>query len=99
VTTTWELRSGETLLGLVTISGGDFPWTFAHLTAAAAFAEVQPLFDRAAHLLDSGDVEAWEDAQAAVDALDLRLLEQNTGRAVIPVGLHIRGDEASFRAS
>jgi hypothetical protein len=95
--TTWELKRGATTLGFVTIYGGDFPWHDAHFTAAPAFAEVKPLFDRAAQLLDSGDVEAWEGACDAVDALGVRLVEPSTGREVIPVGLHIRGDKASFR--
>jgi hypothetical protein len=96
MTTTWELRKGETLLGFVTIYGGDFPWHYAHFATTPAFADVKPLFDRAAQLLDSDD-EAWEDAYKAVDALDVRLVDQRTGRVVKPDGLFIRGDEASFR--
>ncbi len=79
MTTAWELRRGETLLGFVTIAGGDFPWHYADFVATPAFAELKRLFDRAAELMDS-DREAWEEAQDAVDALGIRLVDQRTGR-------------------
>jgi hypothetical protein len=41
------------VLGFMTINGGDFPWLYVDF--APAFAEVKPLFDRAAQLLDSDD--------------------------------------------
>jgi hypothetical protein len=94
-TTAWELRSGDTLLAVVTITGGDFPWLLGDF-AAPAFAEVKPLFDRAAQLLDSDD-DTWEEAYAAVAALGVRLVDPRTGREDILAGVFIRGDTVSFR--
>jgi len=95
-TKSWELIRGETVLGVVTINGGDFPWLYADFAATPAFAEVKPLFDRAAQLLDSDD-ETWEEAYAAVDALGVRLMNLRTGEVFVPVGIFIRDDRASFR--
>jgi hypothetical protein len=95
-TTTWELRSGDPLLGVVTVTGGDFPWLYGDFAATPAFATVKPLFDRAAQLLDSDD-DTWDDAYAAVDALGVRLVDPRTGSEDILAGVFIRGNTISFR--
>ena len=90
------MRSEDTILGFVTINGGDFPWLYADFAAAHAFAEVKPLFDRAAPLFDSDD-EAWEEAYEAVDTLGIRLVNLRIGEIFAAVGVFRRDTGASFR--
>jgi hypothetical protein len=96
----WRLVRGETLVGEIHITGGDFPWLNGRFAPTDAFGDVQALFEEELALVDPEgeiDVDAWESVyQQITDALTL--LEPN-GTPVAEFLLHISGEDAWFRWS
>jgi hypothetical protein len=95
----WRLVRGDELLAELAVTGEDWPWLYADVRPAAAFAQVRPLFDdearRADHMDD--DPDAWEAAYHRIRHA-VRLLAPD-GRPVPEFLLHIDGDEAWWRWS
>ncbi|MEU7901927.1 hypothetical protein [Actinoplanes sp. NPDC049118] len=96
----WRLHAvaDDALLGEMTIYEYDFPWLYAKLAAAPAFAPLRPLFVEEARLARSDDFgDAWEAAYARVRAA--AYLVDPDGTRVPEFLLHIDGDEAWWRYS
>lgn len=99
----WELRRGDTLLGILRLKEIDQPFFHCEFQETEAFASVKPLFDQEWSLfrqLDSGDVASVQAWQAAVDALStlgMTLVSHEDGAILDDFLLRILPDRATFR--
>jgi hypothetical protein len=92
----WLLKRGGVVLGHLAQCKPDQPFVFCRFTSTSAFEEVRPLFEAELRLLNTGQMEDWEKAYQAIDALGLRL-ESSGGKTINEFLLHIDGVEAWFR--
>ncbi len=89
----YYLKKAETLLGVLIVSGDDFPWHYFEFEPTAAFDEVRPLFDRR-----ETDCPSQEEASQQNEALGLRLVDATDGTEVKNSSLlFIKGHEARLR--
>jgi len=97
----WRLYGGEKLLAEMRVTGSDFPWTHASLSAQPAFAAVAPLFAEELRLIDLLDDVAQQDAwELAYDRVQEAVsLTAPNGRRVPEYLLHIDGEHAWWRWS
>lgn len=87
------LKRAKTLLGVLKLSGADFPWHYFKFEPTAAFDEVRPLFDR-----KETDWDNHERASQQIEALGLRLVDATDGEEVKNSSLlYIQGHEARLR--
>jgi hypothetical protein len=88
----FHLKKAETLLGVLEIYGGDFPWHDCNFEPTAAFDEFRPLFDGTT---SQGDDKWYQQ----IKALDLRLVKIINGEEInyFEFGLYIHGHEAKLR--
>ena len=91
----YELRREKDLLGRLSSCTPDFPWMYCKFEAAAAFAELKPLFDDELRLLNEEDMDAWEEAYEKIRALKLQLVSGEN--EISEFLLHVDGDKAWFR--
>jgi hypothetical protein len=96
MTADWLLKRGRVVLGHLAQCKPDQPFVFCRFTSTFAFEEVRPLFEAELHLLNTGQIEDWEESYRAIDALGLRL-ESPGGSTISEFLLHIDGEEAWFR--
>ena len=89
----WKLMRGDLELGELDLPAMDMPFWDGTFEPAPAFDAVRPLFE--AELAAGGDlrtaeeVEAWERAWAAIDALGLSLDPGDGGEPVTEFVLHV----------
>ena len=96
----WLLKSGDTLIGSIDVTGTDQPWFTGHFYPESGFAEFDDLFKRELALVEGNlkdEIVHWEEVYGRITTR-LRLLKPN-GTVVPEYLLHIRGDEAWFRFS
>jgi hypothetical protein len=91
------LKRGEELLGVLRLTGSDFPWVNCEFEPTAAFAGVQPVFQEELRLLESDNMDAWQMAYDEINALGLQLIVARDETVISEFVLHIYGNEASFR--
>lgn len=95
------LKQGEILLGILTFDYVAQPWFMCKFVPTEAFATVKPLFDEELALLNAEKLDeyekVWEQIDALIDALKLRLVLANTGDVIEEFLLHIQGNKAWFR--
>lgn len=95
----FELRSGESSLGVVTLDPAecDFPWLGGWLVPAAAFAEVQPLFQEWERLLEAEDFgEASEAVFEQIVRPGIRLIPHTGGPPQEVSGIRIDAERRVF---
>jgi hypothetical protein len=97
----WRLMRGHDLLGVLEFDALEMFWTDCRFRPTPALEAIRPLFD--AELAAGGDlntydeIEEWERAWAAIEALGL-VLDPQDGRAPIPSDqfiLHIWPDDTA----
>jgi len=88
----FHLKKAETLLAVLEIYGGDFPWHDCKFEPTAAFDEFRSLFDGTT----SQGNDKW---YQQIKALDLRLVKIINGQEInyFEFGLYIHGHEAKLR--
>ncbi|MFE9975692.1 hypothetical protein ACFYRD_34475 [Streptomyces hirsutus] len=96
-TRSWELRKGNTPLGVLSLVEIDQPWFRCVFTPGEGWEKVGHLFEAQAEAVDSGDQHGMMQAIGAVRGLALELRSQETDETIIPIMLQIRGDRANFR--
>jgi hypothetical protein len=96
----YALVHGETVLGIVRVTGAIQPFWLGTFDATEAFAAVRLLFEEELRLLtvdgDQFDGAGYEEAYGRILALGLRLVPPD-GEALTDFLLHIDGGEAWFR--
>jgi hypothetical protein len=96
----WLLKTGDTLVGSIDVTGTDQPWFTGHFYPEPGFAEFGDLFKRELALVE-GNVDAeiaqWEEVYGSIRNR-LRLLTPD-GAVVPEYLLHIDGEDAWFRYS
>ena len=92
-----QLKRGNELLGILYSYGNDFPWVNCNFEPTGSFGEVKPLFEEELKLLDAEDMDAWEIFYKQIDALGLRLVDEEDVNNISEFLLHIQGDKAWFR--
>ncbi|WP_327406937.1 hypothetical protein OG194_47395 [Streptomyces sp. NBC_01288] len=97
VTRSWELRSGNTALGTLSLIDIDQPWFRCRFSPGEGWEQVRDLFERQAEAVDAEDQERMIGAIGAVRNLSLQLYPQEGDEAITPVIIQIRGTEANFR--
>ena|SRR5262252_1226593 len=93
-----HLKRGDILLGILKPYEYDFPWINCRFEAAAAFDEIKALFEDELTVMRSRDINAWEESYDKIKSLDLRLVSPDGKNELDEFLLHVRNDEAWFRA-
>jgi hypothetical protein len=94
----WDLHEGDELLGALRRRETDQPWVICDFSTTAAFErEYRARFDESLRLLETDDVDEWEDFYDGLVA-NLRLEAEPDAAKVTDFILHIEGSEARFRA-
>ena len=91
------LQRNDLRLGVIRIDEYDFPWSVGRFEATPEFEAIRPLFV-AELAVDPNDMDAWGVAYDQIMALDLQLVNADTGNDLGMLILHIDGDHASFRS-
>jgi hypothetical protein len=94
---TLQLMHGTTVLGTLTKTDVDMPWVQCTFVPTPAFATIQPLFEAEQQALTDQNDVLWEQLYEQIDALGLRLVNQDKGQSIGQFLLHIDGDQAWFR--
>jgi len=86
------LKRADTLLGVLELCGGDFPWHECKFEPTAAFEEIRPLLEYITPLIEYISPKQSE-------ALGLRLVRILNGEEInyFDFGLNIHGHEAKLR--
>lgn len=96
----WLLKSGDTLIGSIDVTGSDQPWLTGDFYPESGFAEFSDLFSQELALVEGNlddEIARWEEVYRRITDR-LRLLKPD-GTEVPEYLLHIRGDHAWFRYS
>jgi hypothetical protein len=93
----WELRNGDSVLGILSLIDIDQPWFRCEFNPGEDWTQVSRLFEAQAEAVDSGDQGKMMEAIGAVRSLQIELRPQDGGEAIVPVMVQIRGTKASFR--
>ena len=91
------LQRDNVRLCVIHIDEYDFPWSVGRFEATPEFETIRPLFV-AELAVDPDDMDAWGVAYDQIMALDLQLVNADTGNDLGMFVLHIDGDHASFRS-
>jgi hypothetical protein len=89
----------DSLLGRLTLKEIDQPFLFCEFQPTEAFDEFKPLFDREVELLETGDMETWDEAYNRINDLGLTLFNPDGEIDIKEFLLHIQNNEAWFRYS
>lgn len=95
--TTLNLIYNGASVANLTIHEIDQPWFHAAFESTTDFAQIQPLFETELQLFHAGDMDEWESAYSAIDALALRLESADGTQTIDDFLLHIDGRAAWFR--
>ncbi|MFE0382125.1 hypothetical protein ACFW1M_42730 [Streptomyces inhibens] len=93
----WELKSGDTTLGTLSLIDIDQPWFRCHFTPGEGWEQVRELFEAQAEAVDGGDQGRMIEAIGAIRNLPLQLHPQDGDETITLVMIQIRGDKANFR--
>ena len=93
-----HLKRGDILLGILKPYEYDFPWINCHFESTSAFDEIRALFENELTVIQSTDISAWEKSYDPIKSLDLRLVSPDGMNELDDFLLHVKNDEAWFRA-
>ncbi|WP_426567281.1 hypothetical protein [Streptomyces canus] len=93
----WELKDGDTRLGILTLTEIDQPWFRCEFAPGEGWEQVEQLFQAQAAAVDSGDQQRMMEAIGAVRNLQLKLHLRDGGEVITPIMIQIRGNKANFR--
>ncbi len=96
----WLLKTGDTLVGSIDVTGTDQPWLTGRFYPELGFAAFDDLFKRELALVEgnlSDEIAQWEEVYGRIQNR-LRLLKPD-GTVVSEYLLHINGEDAWFRYS
>ena len=93
----FNLMRGNELLGVLRSYEADFPWMNCKFKSTNEFEIVRPLFETELTVLESDDIEKWEESYKPIEKLNLSLLDTDKNEIIENFLLHIQGDEAWFR--
>lgn len=97
----WELREGDSAVGVITVDEQDFPWLSGRFAAGAGFARWAAVFAESSRLLDEladvDDPAGWARWEALYDRISSALTLVAPSTPVADFLLHIDGSHASFR--
>ncbi len=101
MTRQWRLMAGDLVVGVIDVTGGDFPWIIGTFHPTKAFDDFSDLFARELALVDGGQLEAhMQEFEGIWQEIERRLsLVKPDGTAAAKFLLHIRETEAWFRSS
>jgi hypothetical protein len=97
----WRLMAGDLVVGVINVTGGDFPWIIGTFQPTEAFDEFSDLFARELALVDGGQLEAhMQEFEGIWQEIEKRLsLVKPDGITAAEFLLHVRENEAWFRFS
>lgn len=93
----FNLMRGNELLGVLRSYEVDFPWMHCKFESTNEFEIIRPLFETELIVLESEDIEKWEESYKPIEELNLILLDTDKSEIIENFLLHIQGDEAWFR--
>ncbi len=88
---------GETVLGHLTYSEGDFPWVTCKFVPTEDFSSIAPLFAEELDLLNQERMEDWEMAYEKLMATGIQMVADTGDETITEFILHIERNEAWFR--
>ena len=92
-----HLKRGEELLGVLRSRDSDFPWLICEFEAAENFSAVKSLFEEELRLLESDEMDQWQNAYERINALGLKLIDVEVNNEIDEFLLHIKDREAWVR--
>lgn len=93
----WSLKSGETVIGVLSAPQGDQPWTVCRFTPAAGWESVRHLFEVQEEARRTGFPKDKVWAIREVRELGLELHPANGGEVIRPMLIYVQGEVARFR--
>jgi hypothetical protein len=95
----YHLKQKDVLIGTLRSVDIDFPWINCKFEPTEAFQPLKHLFDAEVKVLnvDPFDLDEWEAAYGAIEALNLDLQCHDNGEQIEGFLLHIQADDAWFR--
>jgi len=94
----WKLKKGNEVLGILTETAVTMPFVDCEFVANPSFTFYQAKFAEELRLLNSDQMDQWEQAYSQIISLGLVLEPNNLDSELISeFTLHIDGEKASFR--
>ncbi|MER6298943.1 hypothetical protein ABT247_05125 [Kitasatospora sp. NPDC001539] len=95
--TSWQLRQGDRLIGMLTLDKVDMFWSDCHFEPAAAWEDLRPLFAASRDAWERGDQDAALAADEMIYAQGLVLDPAGGGAPITDFLIRINGETARFR--
>jgi hypothetical protein len=92
-----RLPDGRTL-GHVCVARLVDGWAEGPFTPSATFEEYRQVFEREARLRHQQIIPLWEEAQDAIDALGIQIIEVGKGPLLPQMRIYVEGNEAILGA-
>ncbi|MEV4502853.1 hypothetical protein [Streptomyces klenkii] len=90
----WQLMSGSTLVGTITVEDADMPWLRGCFLPSAVFNRFKPWFDEVNAIIEAEEFERFDDVY---DRIESALTLVSPTGPVTEFLLHIDQDRAWFR--